>query len=108
MFKQLVFSALLAVSSSLIPQSAAAETTLLNVSYDVTREFYKDFNASFVKYWKEKTGETVAINQSHGGSSKQARSVADRHAVLGCAGWRADHRPSCHERRFLRRAAADL
>lgn len=54
-----------------------ADSTLLNVSYDVTREFYKDFNASFAKYWKEKTGETVTINQSHGGSSKQARSVAD-------------------------------
>ncbi len=77
MFKQLIFSTLLAVSYSLIPQSALAETTLLNVSYDVTREFYKDFNISFIKYWKAKTGESVTINQSHGGSSKQARSVAD-------------------------------
>ncbi|MDZ4211527.1 MAG: sulfate ABC transporter substrate-binding protein [Methylotenera sp.] len=55
----------------------AAENSLLNVSYDVTREFYKDFNGAFVKYWKEKTGATVTINQSHGGSSKQARSVSD-------------------------------
>jgi sulfate transport system substrate-binding protein len=56
---------------------AYADTTLLNVSYDVTREFYKDYNAAFTRHWKRKTGETVAINQSHGGSSKQARSVVD-------------------------------
>jgi sulfate/thiosulfate transport system substrate-binding protein len=54
-----------------------ADTSLLNVSYDVTRELYKDFNAAFAKHWKEKTGESVTINQSHGGSSKQARAVAD-------------------------------
>jgi sulfate transport system substrate-binding protein len=54
-----------------------AEVTLLNVSYDVTREFYKDVNEAFVKHWKAKTGESVAINQSHGGSSKQVRSVID-------------------------------
>ncbi|RPI01291.1 MAG: sulfate ABC transporter substrate-binding protein [Calditrichaeota bacterium] len=52
-------------------------TTLLNVSYDPTRELYQDFNAAFAKYWKEKTGESVTINQSHGGSSKQARAVID-------------------------------
>lgn len=57
-----------------IPLQAAE---LLNASYDVTREFYKDFNPAFVQYWKEKTGETVIINQSHGGSTKQARSVVD-------------------------------
>jgi len=50
---------------------------VLNVSYDVTREFYKEFNPAFTAFWKSKTGETVAINQSHGGSSKQARSVVD-------------------------------
>ncbi|MEQ1766641.1 MAG: sulfate ABC transporter substrate-binding protein [Methylotenera sp.] len=55
----------------------AADNSLLNVSYDVTREFYKDFNTAFIKHWKEKTGATVTINQSHGGSSKQARSVSD-------------------------------
>jgi sulfate transport system substrate-binding protein len=54
---------------------AAAQTTLLNVSYDVTREFYKDYNAAFAKFWKQKTGQDVTINQSHGGSSKQAGSV---------------------------------
>jgi sulfate transport system substrate-binding protein len=57
--------------------SAAADVQILNVSYDVTREFYKDFNPAFAAWWKAKTGETVTINQSHGGSSKQARSVVD-------------------------------
>lgn len=56
---------------------AAAQTSLLNVSYDVTREFYKDYNAAFVRHWKEKTGQSVTVNQSHGGSSRQARAVAD-------------------------------
>jgi sulfate/thiosulfate transport system substrate-binding protein len=54
-----------------------ADTTLLNVSYDPTRELYQEFNAAFAKQWKAKTGETVAIRQSHGGSGKQARSVID-------------------------------
>lgn len=54
-----------------------ADVTLLNVSYDPTRELYQDFNAAFAKHWKEKTGETVAVKQSHGGSGKQARSVID-------------------------------
>ncbi|MDX9952430.1 MAG: sulfate ABC transporter substrate-binding protein, partial [Methylophilaceae bacterium] len=56
---------------------AFAETSILNASYDVSREFYKDLNPAFVKYWKDKTGETITIKQSHGGSSKQARSVID-------------------------------
>jgi sulfate/thiosulfate-binding protein len=56
---------------------AWAATTLLNVSYDPTREFYKDFNAAFAKHWKAETGEDVTIQQSHGGSGKQARSVID-------------------------------
>src|SRR3954469_15699875 len=55
----------------------AAEVTLLNVSYDPTRELYVDFNKSFAEYWKKKTGDTVKINQSHGGSGRQARSVID-------------------------------
>jgi sulfate transport system substrate-binding protein len=59
------------------PLTARADVTLLNVSYDVTREFYKDFNAAFALHWQQATGEKVIINQSHGGSSKQARSVAD-------------------------------
>lgn len=77
MYKRLLFTGLLAAASTLLPTQTLADTSLLNVSYDVTREFYKDFNPAFIKYWKQKTGETVAISQSHGGSSKQARSVAD-------------------------------
>ena len=75
MFKPVV--KLLFISGLLLSANALADTQLLNVSYDVTREFYKDFNPAFTKFWKEKTGETVTINQSHGGSSKQARSVVD-------------------------------
>lgn len=55
----------------------AAGPTLLNVSYDVSREFYKEFNVAFAAHWKKTTGEDVTLNQSHGGSSRQARSVAD-------------------------------
>lgn len=54
-----------------------AQTTLLNVSYDPTRELYKDFNEAFAKHWKAETGEDVTIQQSHGGSGKQARAVID-------------------------------
>src|SRR6201996_3020327 len=53
----------------------AADVKLLNVSYDVTREFYQDYNKAFAAYWKQKTGDTVTISQSHGGSTKQAQSV---------------------------------
>lgn len=56
---------------------AQAETTLLNVSYDPTRELYQEYNAAFAKYWEKKTGEKVTVKQSHGGSGKQARSVID-------------------------------
>jgi sulfate/thiosulfate-binding protein len=57
--------------------SRAAEVTLLNVSYDPTRELYQDYNKAFAQYWKGKTGDMVTINQSHGGSGKQARAVID-------------------------------
>jgi len=60
-----------------VSRANAAEVTLLNVSYDPTRELYVDYNAAFAKYWKAKTGTDVKINQSHGGSGKQARSVID-------------------------------
>jgi sulfate/thiosulfate-binding protein len=56
---------------------AFADTTLLNVSYDPTRELYKEFNTAFAAKWKAETGETVSIQQSHGGSGKQARAVID-------------------------------
>jgi sulfate/thiosulfate-binding protein len=59
------------------PRALFADTTLLNVSYDPTRELYQQYNAAFAKYWKAQTGETVNIKQSHGGSGKQARSVID-------------------------------
>jgi sulfate transport system substrate-binding protein len=55
----------------------AKPLTLLNVSYDSTRELYKDINAAYARYWKGKTGQDLVINQSHGGSGKQARSVID-------------------------------
>ncbi len=56
---------------------AQADVTLLNVSYDPTRELYQDYNAAFAKHWKAKNNEAVTIKQSHGGSGKQARSVID-------------------------------
>lgn len=56
---------------------SAKDLSLLNVSYDPTRELYTDFNAAFIRHWKEKTGDTVTVQQSHGGSSKQARAVID-------------------------------
>src|ERR1700693_4309111 len=55
----------------------SGQVSLLNVSYDPTRELYQDFNQAFAKYWKAKTGQTVTVEQSHGGSSKQARGVID-------------------------------
>ena len=57
--------------------AAAKDITLLNVSYDPTRELYQDYNAAFAKYWQAKTGDKVSVKQSHGGSGKQARSVID-------------------------------
>ena len=55
----------------------ARDVTLLNVSYDPTREFYQEYNAAFAKYWKAKTGDIVTVRASHGGSGKQARSIID-------------------------------
>lgn len=66
-----------AVSAGLLACSGKAERKLLNVSYDPTRELYQAFNADFTKYWQEKTGEKITIEQSHGGSGKQARSIID-------------------------------
>lgn len=65
------------VSQALFNPLAVQAAELLNVSYDVSREFYKEFNPAFIQYWKAQTGETLTINQSHGGSSKQARAVVD-------------------------------
>lgn len=77
MYKKIWLAGLFISATALLSPNAVADSSLLNVSYDVTREFYKDFNPAFIKFWKQKTGETVTINQSHGGSSKQARSVVD-------------------------------
>jgi sulfate transport system substrate-binding protein len=74
-FKTLLPTALLAASFFTV--NAFAEKTLLNVSYDPTRELYQEFNAAFAKHWDAKTREKVSIKQSHGGSGKQARSVID-------------------------------
>lgn len=57
--------------------AAHAETTLLNASYDVTREFYRDYNAAFIRHYKQSTGQDIRVDQSHAGSSTQARAVAD-------------------------------
>ena len=71
---------LLALSVGAAPavaQGGDKPVTLLNVSYDPTRELYEDFNQQFARYWKEKTGQDVTVRQSHGGSGKQARAVID-------------------------------
>src|SRR5262245_41731003 len=65
------------IASLAISVAQAKELKLLNVSYDPTRELFQQYNAAFVKHWKEKTGESVTIQQSHGGPGKQARSVID-------------------------------
>jgi sulfate/thiosulfate transport system substrate-binding protein len=72
------FAAALAFAGVLAASTArAGEVKLLNVSYDPTRELYQEVNAAFAAQWKAKTGDTVSINQSHGGSGKQARTVID-------------------------------
>jgi sulfate/thiosulfate-binding protein len=74
LFRKIIQSLVIALAA----QSAyAADVTLLNVSYDPTRELYQDFNQAFAKQWKAKTGDNVTVKQSHGGSGKQARSVID-------------------------------
>ncbi|HLA69886.1 MAG TPA: sulfate ABC transporter substrate-binding protein, partial [Steroidobacteraceae bacterium] len=75
--KLLVSLGAAALAAGIGNTAGAAEVTLLNVSYDPTRELYVDFNKAFAEYWKKKTGDTVKINQSHGGSGRQARSVID-------------------------------
>ncbi len=74
LFRTILLAAV--VAGTILP-AAAADVTLLNVSYDPTRELYKEFNAAFARHWKEKTGVSLSIQQSHGGSSKQARAVID-------------------------------
>jgi sulfate/thiosulfate-binding protein len=71
------FAAAFAVAAALLAPAAHADVTLLNASYDPTRELYQDFNKSFARAWEARTREKVTIRQSHGGSGKQARSVID-------------------------------
>ncbi len=69
--------AILAALFGLGGAAMAKDIELLNVSYDPTREFYKEFNVEFARHWRDKTGDTVAVIQSHGGAGKQARAVID-------------------------------
>lgn len=73
----LIITAVLALAAFSVPAFAEKKVTLLNVSYDPTRELYEDYNKAFQSHWKEQTGQDIEINQSHGGSGKQARSVID-------------------------------
>ena len=78
MLKKFIKSVAVAVLfSQVVPLAHAADISLLNVSYDPTRELYADYNKAFAKYWKAKTGDNVTIKASHGGSGKQGRSVID-------------------------------
>ena len=70
-------SLLLTVLSLLLAGEIYAQKTLLNVSYDPTRELYKEFNPAFIKHWQAKTGESISFKQAHGGSGSQARAVID-------------------------------
>jgi len=74
-FTTIVLAAVLAALAA--SEVCAADINLLNVSYDPTRELYKEYNIAFAKYWKARTGDTVTINQSHGGGGKQARAVLE-------------------------------
>ena len=73
--KRLILGTIMVVAGAM--GAVGQVTELLNVSYDPTRELYTDFNAAFVKHWKEKTGKDVKVSQSHGGSGKQARAIID-------------------------------
>ncbi len=75
--KRLNFVWAIMLGLALVAKAQAADINLLNVSYDPTRELYKEYNEVFAKYWKTKTGDNLTINQSHGGGGKQARAVLD-------------------------------
>ena len=78
MYKISILSLAALAAATIVASSAhGAEVKLLNVSYDPTRELYQDYNKAFAKHWKEKTGDDVTVEQSHGGSAKQARAVID-------------------------------
>jgi sulfate/thiosulfate-binding protein len=75
--RSLLLLVVLLLSGATSSVFAQKRVTLLNVSYDPTRELYEQFNQAFARYWQSKTGQTVTVRQSHGGSGKQARSVLD-------------------------------
>ncbi len=75
--KRIALAALLVLACASPPRAAKPDVTLLNVSYDPTRELYEEVDAAFAAQWKATTGKTVVVQQSHGGSGKQARSVID-------------------------------
>lgn len=75
--QSILAAAVLALGLGVGPYVSAATVKLLDVSYDPTRELYEDYNKAFAACWKVKTGDTVMVNQSHGGSAKQARAVID-------------------------------
>src|SRR6186713_2290034 len=75
--KRKLFSLIAFALTAAFALAAPKPATLLNVSYDPTRELYVDYNAAFAKYWEGKTGQKVTVQQSHGGSGKQSRSVID-------------------------------
>jgi len=77
MMKKVLIAVAFIVALAIQGVAQGSPVTLLNVSYDPTRELYQDYNAGFAKYWKTKTGQDVNVQQSHGGSSKQARAVID-------------------------------
>jgi sulfate/thiosulfate-binding protein len=77
MRSRFLIAGIVSAAVGLFAQAAAAQTTLLNVSYDPTRELYRDVNAVFAKQWEAKTGQKLEINQSHGGAGAQARAVID-------------------------------
>ena len=113
--KRTVFS--LIAGLGMAAAALAKDIALLNVSYDPTRELYQQVNAAFIADWKVKTGDTLAIKQSHGGSSKQATrsSCSQRSYVCQACGWfmtssamtasavRRRRRPSCVKRQKKRR-----
>jgi sulfate transport system substrate-binding protein len=77
-FRRFICVIAIAAAFFAVPSVVAfAQSTLLNVSYDPTRELYREFNAAFIRHWKEKTGNTITVQQSHGGSGPQARAVID-------------------------------
>lgn len=75
--RHLLIAAAALLALGVVPGTVVAQVTLLNVSYDPTREFYREFNEAFAAHWLEQTGESVTINQSHSGSGAQARAVIE-------------------------------